>query len=146
MTRDKEELLILVFPTHHSISNDVKISTIKKLKENKIIIYRLVVEKYFFSIYLNKPIQASNILTSSLGIKKIEIACSSPNNIKLIVDKIINIGQKIIIHEKFFIKVYSENSNFVSRDIEFIATGSLVENYQIDYRDRQGMKNLQVKS
>jgi len=30
MTRDKEELLILVFPTHQSISNDVKISTIKK--------------------------------------------------------------------------------------------------------------------
>jgi len=127
MTRDKEELLILVFPTHHSISNDVKISTIKKLKENNIIIYRLVVEKYFFSIYLNKPIQASNILASCLGIKKIEIACSSPHNIKSIVDKIINIGQKIIINEKFFIKVYSENSNFVSRDIEFIATGSLVE-------------------
>ena len=127
MTRDKEELLILVFPTHHSISNDVKISTIKKLKENNIIIYRLVVEKYFFSIYLNKPIQASNILTSCLGIKKIELAYSSPNNIKSIVDKIINKGQKIIIHEKFFIKVYSENSNFVSRDIEFIATGSLVE-------------------
>ncbi len=127
MTRDKEELLILVFPTHHSISNDVKISTIKKLKENNIIIYRLVVEKYFFSIYLNKPIQASNILTSCLGIKKIELAYSSPNNIKSIVDKIINKGQKIIIHEKFFIKVYSENSNFVSRDIEFIATGSLLE-------------------
>lgn len=127
MTRDKEELLILVFPTHHSISNDVKISTIKKLKENNIIIYRLVMEKYFFSIYLNKPIQASNILTSCLGIKKIELAYSSPNNIKSIVDKIINKGQKIIIHEKFFIKVYSENSNFVSRDIEFIATGSLVE-------------------
>lgn len=127
MTRGKEELLILVFPTHHSITNDVKISTIKKLKENNIIIYRLVVEKYFFSIYLNKPIQASNILTSCLGIKKIEIACSSPNNIKSIVGKIINIGQKIIVHEKFFIKVYSQNSNFVSRDIEFIATGSLVE-------------------
>ena len=106
MTRDKEELLVLVFPTHHSISNDVKISTIKKLKENNIIIYRLVVEKYFFSIYLNKPIQASNILTSCLGIKKIEVACSSPHNIKSIVDKIINKGQKIIIHEKFFIKVY----------------------------------------
>ena len=127
MTRDKEELLILVFPTHHSISNDVKISTIKKLKENNIIIYRLVMEKYFFSIYLNKPIQASNILTSCLGIKKIEIAYSSLNNIKAIVEQIINVGQKIIINEKFFIKVYSENSNFFSRDIEFIATGSLVE-------------------
>jgi hypothetical protein len=127
MTRDKEELLVLVFPTHYSISNDVKISTIKKLKENNIIIYRLVMEKYFFSIYLNKPIQASNILTSCLGIKKIEIAYSSLNNIKAIVEQIINVGQKIIINEKFFIKVYSENSNFVSRDIEFIATGSLVE-------------------
>ncbi|MGZ5547718.1 MAG: hypothetical protein ACXWFZ_07180, partial [Nitrososphaeraceae archaeon] len=35
--------------------------------------------------------------------------------------------QKIIINENFFIKVYSENSNFLSRDIEFIATGLLVE-------------------
>ena len=127
MTRDKEELLILVFPTHHSISNDVKISTIKKLKENNIIIYRLVMEKYFFSLYLNKPIQASNILTSCLGIKKIEIAYSSLNNFKSIVEQIIKVGQKIIINEKFFIKVYSENTNFVSRDIEFVATGSLVE-------------------
>ena len=76
---------------------------------------------------MNKPIQASNILTSCLGIKKIEIAYSSLNNFKSIVEQIIKVGQKIIINEKFFIKVYSENTNFVSRDIEFVATGSLVE-------------------
>jgi hypothetical protein len=127
MSRDIKAVALLVFPTHSSIINDVKLSAIKKLEENNMIINRIVVEKYFLSIYLNKSIQAANILSTCLGIKKIEIASTSPNNIKSIVDKITNLGQKIIIHENFFIKVYSENSNFVSRDIEFIATGLLVE-------------------
>lgn len=127
MSRDTKAVALLVFPTHYSIINDVKHSAIKKLEENNIIIYRIVLEKYFFSIYLNKSIQAANILSTCLGIKKIEIASTSPNNIKSIVNKITNIGQKIIINENFFIKVYSENSNFLSRDIEFIATGLLVE-------------------
>jgi hypothetical protein len=127
MSRDIKPVALLVFPTHSSIINDVKLSAIKKLEENNIIINRIIVEKYFLSIYLNKSIQAANILSTCLGIKKIEIASTSPNNIKSIVDKITNIGQKIIIRENFFIKVYSENSNFLSRDIEFIATGLLVE-------------------
>src|SRR5918993_312389 len=80
MSRDTKDLAILVFPTYPSIINDVKLSTVKKLKENNIII----------------------------------------NNI-------IKIGQKIIVDEKFFIRVFSENANFLPRDIEFIATGLLVE-------------------
>ena len=127
MSRDTKDLALLVFPTYPSIINDVKISTIKKLKENNIIIYKISQEKYFFSIYLNKPIKASNIISSFVGIKKIEIAYSSPNNIKSIINNIIKIGQKIIVDEKFFIRVFSENANFLPRDIEFIATGLLVE-------------------
>ena len=127
MSRDTKHLALLVFPTYPSIINDVKISTIKKLKENNIIIYKIIQEKYFFSMYLNKPIKASNIISSFVGIKKIEIAYSSPNNIKSIINNIIKIGQKIIVDEKFFIRVFSENANFLPRDIEFIATGLLVE-------------------
>ena len=127
MSRNTKDLALLVFPTYPSIINDVKISTIKKLKENNIIIYKISQEKYFFSIYLNKPIKASNIISSFVGIKKIEIAYSSPNNIKSIINNIIKIGQKIIVDEKFFIRVFSENANFLPRDIEFIATGLLVE-------------------
>jgi hypothetical protein len=127
MSRDTKDLALLVFPTYPSIINDVKISTIKKLKENNIIIYKIIQEKYFFSMYLNKPIKASNIISSFVGIKKIEIAYSSPNNIKSIINNIIKIGQKIIVDEKFFIRVFSENANFLPRDIEFIATGLLVE-------------------
>ena len=126
MSRDTKDLALLVFPTYPSIINDVKISTIKKLKENNIIIYKIIQEKYFFSMYLNKPIKASNIISSFVGIK-IEIAYSSPNNIKSIINNIIKIGQKIIVDEKFFIRVFSENANFLPRDIEFIATGLLVE-------------------
>lgn len=127
MSRDTKDLAILVFPTYPSIINDVKLSTVQKLKENNIIIYKIIQEKYFFSMYLNKPIKASNIISSFVGIKKIEIANSSPNNIKSIINNIIKIGQKIIVDEKFFIRVFSENANFLPRDIEFIATGLLVE-------------------
>jgi hypothetical protein len=127
MSKDTKDIAILVFPTHPSIMHEVKLTTIKKLKENNIIISKIIQEKNFFSLYLNKPIKASNILSSFVGIKKIEIACSSQNDIKTIIDKIIKIGQKIIIDEKFFIRVYSENSNFLPRDIEFLATGLLVE-------------------
>jgi hypothetical protein len=127
MSRDTKHLALLVFPTYPSIINDVKISTIKKLKENNIIIYKINQEKYFFSMYVNKPIKASNIISSFVGIKKIEIAYSFPNNIKSIINNIIKIGQKIILDEKFFIRVFSENANFLPRDIEFIATGLLVE-------------------
>jgi hypothetical protein len=127
MSRDTKHLALLVFPTYPSIINDVKISTIKKLKENNIIIYKINQEKYFFSMYVNKPIKASNIISSFVGIKKVEVAYSSPNNIKSIINNIIKIGQKIILDEKFFIRVFSENANFLPRDIEFIATGLLVE-------------------
>lgn len=127
MSRDTKHLALLVFPTYPSIINDVKISTIKKLKENNIIIYKINQEKYFFSMYVNKPIKASNIISSFVGIKKVEVAYSSPNNIKSIINNIIKIGQKIIVDEKFFIRVFSENANFLPRDIEFIATGLLVE-------------------
>jgi hypothetical protein len=127
MSRDIKDLAILVFPTYPSIINDVKLSTVKKLKENNIIIYKINQEKYFFSMYVNKPIKASNIISSFVGIKKVEVAYSSPNNIKSIINNIIKIGQKIILDEKFFIRVFSENANFLPRDIEFIATGLLVE-------------------
>jgi hypothetical protein len=127
MSRHTKDLPILVFPTYPSIIDDVKLTTIKKLKENDIIVYRIIQEKSFFSIYLNKPIKASIIISSFVGIKKIEIACSCPNNMKSIINKIVKMGQKIIIDEKFFIRVLSENSKFLSRDIEFIATGLLVE-------------------
>ena len=127
MSRDTKDLAILVFPTYPSIINDVKLSTIKKLKENEIIINKIIQEKYFFSMYLHKPIKASNIISSVVGIKKIEIAFSSSNKIKSIISTIIKIGQKIIVNEKFFIRVISENPNFLPRDIEFIATGLLVE-------------------
>ena len=43
------------------------------------------------------------------------------------INTILKIGQKIIVDEKFFIRVFSENQNFLPRDIEFIATGLLVE-------------------
>ena len=42
MSRDTKDLALLVFPTYPSIINDVKISTIKKLKENNIIIYKII--------------------------------------------------------------------------------------------------------
>ena len=127
MTKNSKEITLLIFPTSPAIINDVKISTIRILKKNKILVSQIIMEKSFFSFYTKKTIKASRILSSCLGIKKIEIAYATPNETSLIVNKIINVGQKIIMNEKFFIKVFSENPNFIARDIEFIATGRLIE-------------------
>jgi hypothetical protein len=127
MTRDTKELTLLIFPTSTAIIKDVKLSTIHLLKQNKILISQIIMEKNFFSISTKKTIKALRILSSCLGIKKIEIAYSTSNETTSIVNKIVNVGQKIILNEKFYIKIFSENPNFVARDLEFIATGMLIE-------------------
>jgi hypothetical protein len=127
MTRDIKELTLLIFPTSPTIINEVKLSTIRILKKNKILISQIIMEKSFFSLYTTKTIKALRILSSCLGIKKIEIAYSTSNQTYTIVNKILNVGKKIIMNEEFFIKVFSENPNFIARDIEFIATGLLIE-------------------
>ena len=127
MTRDTKELTLLIFPTSTAIIKDVKLSTIKLLKKNKISISKIIMEKNFFSLYTKKTIKALTILSSCLGIKKIEIAYSTSNETKSIVNKIVNVGKKTIMNEKIFIKIFSENPNFVARDLEFIATGLLIE-------------------
>lgn len=127
MTRDIKELTLLIFPTSPTIINEVKLSTIRILKKNKILISQIIMEKSFFSVYTTKTIKALRILSSCLGIKKIEIAYSTSNQTSTIVNKILNVGKKIIMNEGFFIKVFSENPNFIARDIEFIATGLLIE-------------------
>ncbi|MDF2737951.1 MAG: thiamine biosynthesis pyrophosphatase-like protein [Nitrososphaeraceae archaeon] len=127
MTRDTKQLTLLIFPTSTALIKDVKLSTIKILKKNKILISQIIMEKDFFSLYTKKTIKALRILSSCLGIKKIEIAYSTSNDTKSIVNKIVSVGKKIIINEKFYIKIFSENPNFVARDLEFIATGLLIE-------------------
>ncbi|HYY71837.1 MAG TPA: hypothetical protein VE595_05445 [Nitrososphaeraceae archaeon] len=127
MNRDNKELTLLIFPTSTAIIKDVKYSTIKLLKNNKISISKIIMEQNFFSLYTKKTIKALTILSSCFGIKKIEIAYSTSNETKSIVNKIVNVGKKTIMNEKFFIKIFSENPSFVARDLEFIATGLLID-------------------
>ena len=127
MSFNLKGITLLIFPSSTTIIKDVKLSTIKILKKNKINVSKFIMEKNFFSIYTKEYIKASRILSSSLGIKKIEIAYSVPNEAKFIINKILNLGQKIIMNEKFYIKVLSDNPNFIARDLEFMATGLLIE-------------------
>jgi hypothetical protein len=127
MSFNLKGITLLIFPSSTTIIKDVKLSTIKILKKNKINVSKIIMEKNFFSIYTKEYIKASRILSSSLGIKKIEIAYSVPNEAKFIINKILNLGQKIILNEKFYIKVLSDNPNFIARDLEFMATGLLIE-------------------
>lgn len=127
MSFNLKGITLLIFPSSTTIIKDVKLSTIKILKKNKINVSKFIMEKNFFSIYTKEYIKASRILSSSLGIKKIEIAYSVPNEAKFIINKILNLGQKIILNEKFYIKVLSDNPNFIARDLEFMATGLLIE-------------------
>ena len=50
MSTDSKELALLIFPTSTSIIEDVKQSTVSILKKNKIMVSRITMEKYFFSI------------------------------------------------------------------------------------------------
>jgi hypothetical protein len=127
MTFNLKGITLLIFPTSTTIIKDVKLSTIKILKKNKISVSQIIMEKKFFSVYTKEYIKAARILSSSLGIKKIEIAYSVSNKAKFIINKILNLGQKIIMHEKFYIKILSDNPNFIARDLEFMATGLLIE-------------------
>jgi hypothetical protein len=68
MTREIKELRLLIFPTSPTIINDVKLSTIRILKKNKILISQIIMEKSFFSLYTTKTIKALRILSSCLGI------------------------------------------------------------------------------
>ena len=127
MSRPTKKISLLIFPTSPSIINEVKLSTINLLKKNGIAISQIIIEKSFFSVYTKMTIKALRILSSCLGIKKIELAYYTTNEDQSILDTIIKVGQKIVFNEKFYIKVYSENSNVVARDLEFVATGLLIE-------------------
>src|SRR5918993_296673 len=102
MNRDNKELTLLIFPTSTAIIKDVKLSTIKLLKKNKVSISKIIMEQNFFSLYTKKTIKALTILSSCFGIKKIKIAYSTSNETKSIVNKIVNVGKKTIMNEKFF--------------------------------------------
>jgi hypothetical protein len=127
MSRHSKKITLLVFPTSPNIINQVKLSTISLLKKNGIFISQIIIEKNFFSLYTKTIIKAFKLLSSCLGIKKIELAYYTTNEDQSILDTIIQVGQKIVINENFYIKVFSENPNVVTRDLEFVATGLLIE-------------------
>ncbi|HJT84872.1 MAG TPA: hypothetical protein VJ697_10350 [Nitrososphaeraceae archaeon] len=127
MNRHIKKITLLIFPTSPTIINEVKNSTISLLKKNDISISQIITEKSFFSLYTKTTIKALRILSSCLGIKKIELAYYTANEDQSLLDTIIKVGQKIVFNENFYIKVFSENSNVVARDLEFVATGLLIE-------------------
>lgn len=127
MSRNIKKITLLIFPTSATIINEVKLSTISLLKKNGIFISQIITEKNFFSLYTKTTIKALRLLSTCLGIKKIELAYYTTNKDKSILDTVIQVGQKIVFNENFYIKVFSENPNVVARDLEFVATGLLIE-------------------
>ena len=127
MTFATKRIALLIFPTSTKLLNDVKELTIKILKENQVNVYQIIMEKYFFSIFTKRYMKALRLLSSCLGIKKVELAYFVPTETKYILNKILYLGRKITDNQKFYIKVISDNPKFIARDLEFIATGLLIE-------------------
>ncbi|HJS65218.1 MAG TPA: hypothetical protein VJ767_10215 [Nitrososphaeraceae archaeon] len=87
-----------------------------------------------------------NILSTFLGIKKIGLAVSTSNNIKNILSLILSVTKNIILYnERFQVKVVSENPDFISRDVEFMATGLIIDKTKYQSLKTNNSKGMNIK-
>lgn len=125
--KKQNNLKLIVFPTSISFISKIRTLLIKKFTMNNIKIYEIISEKLFLVFDVDDPVKASNIAINFLGIEKAGIAVNTETKFSSIVDKIVSIGKKITRpNEKFIVKVFSNNIQFVERDLEFASTGKLI--------------------
>jgi len=102
------------------------------LIKNNIKNYKLISENNFLVLEVKDYLQVSQWLRYCSGIKRIGISVSTSVQIRNILDKIICVADRTIYSKNHFkIKVFSENTNIISRDIEFIATGLILEKLKL---------------
>lgn len=124
----KGNIKLIIFPVNRQLFNFLKSSIKNILINNNVKNYKIISEKSFIVIEVKDYLQVSQWLSNCSGIKRIGISVSTPNNIKDILDMIIRVTDRIIYSNKYFkIKVFSENSIYIPRDIEFMATGLILE-------------------
>jgi len=76
---------------------------------------------------VDDAVVASSVITDLFGIEKVAVANKASNQFSDLVAAIVDVGKKII-HpgESFAVKVDSNRTEYVGRDVEFAATASLI--------------------
>lgn len=124
----KGNIKLIIFPVNRQLLDFLKVSIKNILINNKVKNYKITSEKSFLVIEVKDYLQVSQWLSNCSGIKRIGISVSTANNIKDILDMIVCVTDRITYSRKYFkIKVFSENSMYIPRDIEFMATGLILE-------------------
>jgi len=142
----RKDIKLIIFPIHRHLLKDIKVSIIKTLKSNNVKSYKITTENSFLVLTTQNYLYLSNILSNFLGIKKIGIAVSTSNNIKNILSLILLVTKNIILYnERFQVKVVSENPDFISRDVEFMATGLIIDKTKYQSLKTNNSKGMNIK-
>ena len=145
MTLSKD-IKLIIFPIHRHLLKDIKVSIIKTLKSNNVKSYKITTENSFLVLATQNYLYVFNLLSNSSGIKKIGLAVSTSNDIKNILGLILSVTKKIILsNERFQVKVVSENSDFISRDLEFMATGLIIDKTKYQSLKPNNYKGINIK-
>jgi len=142
----RKDIKLIIFPIHRHLLKDIKVSIIKTLKSNNVKSYKITTENSFLVLTTQNYLYLFNILSNFLGIKKIGIAVSTSNNIKNILSLILSVTKNIILYnERFQVKVVSENPDFISRDVEFMATGLIIDKTKYQSLKTNNSKGMNIK-
>ncbi|HET9773431.1 MAG TPA: hypothetical protein VFP25_00460 [Nitrososphaeraceae archaeon] len=142
----RKDIKLIIFPIHRHLLKDIKVSIIKTLKSNNVKSYKITTENSFLVLATQNYLYVFNILSTFLGIKKIGLAVSTSNNIKNILSLILSVTKNIILYnERFQVKVVSENPDFISRDVEFMATGLIIDKTKYQSLKTNNSKGMNIK-
>jgi len=142
----RKDIKLIIFPIHRHLLKDIKVSIIKTLKSNNVKSYKITTENSFLVLTTQNYLYLFNILSNFLGIKKIGIAVSTSNNIKNILSLILSVTKNIILYnERFQVKVVSENPDFISRDVEFMATGLIIDKTKYQSLKTNNSNGMNIK-
>jgi hypothetical protein len=125
--------ILIVFPSPFSVNKKDKLKAIiiKKLQLRHIKVCKIVDEEGCIAFEVTDVVEAAAITSEMFGIDKVAIAERIESGFNDVVNAIVNTGKQIILpREKFFVKVYTNNSakktSYVGRDIEFASVGNLI--------------------
>lgn len=128
----QENIKLLIFPVSRYLIDFIKISIKNILLKNKVKNYKVISENDFLVLEVRDYLQVSQWLRNCSGIKRIGISVSTSVQIRDILDMIAYVADRTIYSKNHFkINVFSENPNIISRDIEFIATGLILEKFNV---------------
>jgi hypothetical protein len=121
--------VVVIFPSVFSANKIANLqSSIKNaLEANNIKCKDIFLDDSLIIADVDDAVVASSVITDLFGVEKVAVANKTSNKFSDLVGAIVDVGKKII-HpaETFAIKVDSNRTEYVGRDVEFAATASLI--------------------